>query len=58
VRNEIYARTRRLAEEHAIDLFICACKNPDLAHGTCNIGGTWPKRPGQDAQQSLFDDEG
>ena len=50
-RNEIYTRVRQAAEEHAIELFICACKNPDLAHGTCNIGGTWPIH---DTQRSLF----
>jgi len=52
MRDEIYKRIRHAAEEHAIDLFICACKNPDLAHGTCNIGGTWPR---YDTQRSLFD---
>lgn len=57
-REEIYARVRHSAEEHAIELFICACKNPDLAHGTCNIGGTWPKQFGHGAQRSLFDQGG
>ncbi|MFQ5874958.1 MAG: radical SAM protein [Dehalococcoidia bacterium] len=57
-RDEIYARVRQVAEEHAIDLFICACKNPDLAHGTCNIGGTWLRRSSRDAQRSLFDKGG
>lgn len=41
-RDEIYTRVRHFAEKHAVDLSICACKNPDLAHGTCNIGGNWP----------------
>jgi DNA repair photolyase len=48
----IYERARHAAEEQAIALLICACKNPDLAHGTCNIGGNWPRH---DTQRSLFD---
>ena len=51
-RGEIYTRIRHAAEEQTIELFICACKNPDLAHGTCNIGGNWPRN---DTQRSLFD---
>jgi DNA repair photolyase len=52
VRKEIYTRIGRIAEEHGIGLVICACKNPDLAHGTCNIGGTWPIR---ETQRNLFE---
>lgn len=48
-REEIYGRVRSAAEKVGIGLLICACKNPDLAHGTCNIGGTWYN------QRSLFD---
>ena len=44
-REEIYGRARSAAEKVGIELLICACKNPDLAHDTCNIGGTWPKQP-------------
>ncbi len=58
VRDEIYTRIGRAAEEHGIELVICACKNPDLAHGTCNIGGTWPKYPESDVQPNLFDQGG
>jgi hypothetical protein len=58
VRAEIYTRIGRAAEEHGIELSICACKNPDLAHGTCNIGGTWPKSSESDAQLNLFDQGG
>ena len=46
-RNEIYTRIGRIAEEHGIGLVICACKNPDLARGTCNIGGTWSRHEAQ-----------
>jgi len=51
-RNEIYTRVRNAAEEHMIELFICACKNPDIAHGACNISGTWPRHG---TQRNLFD---
>jgi DNA repair photolyase len=44
VRRRIFARMRTAAQAHGIDLSICACKNPDLARGSCNIGGTWPIR--------------
>lgn len=54
-REEILERVRCAGKEHAIDLSICACMNPDLAHGTCNIGGTWPRHV---TQQSLFDKGG
>jgi DNA repair photolyase len=52
VRKEIHTRIGRIAEEHGIGLVICACKNPDLAHGTCNIGGNWPRYK---AQRNLFE---
>jgi DNA repair photolyase len=52
VRKEIYTRIGRIAEEHGIGLVICACKNPDLAHGTCNIGGNWPRH---ETQRNLFE---
>jgi DNA repair photolyase len=52
VRKEIYTRIGRIAGEHDIKLSICACKNPDLAHGTCNIGGRWPRH---ETQRNLFE---
>jgi hypothetical protein len=27
-----------------IELSVCACKNADIAKGTCNIAGKWPSR--------------
>lgn len=54
-REEIYERVRHSAEKHGIELLICACKNPDLAHGTCNIGGTWPRSSVHEIQRNLFD---
>ena len=52
VRKEIYTRIGRIAGEYNIKLSICACKNQDLAHGTCNIGGSWLK---QETQRNLFE---
>jgi hypothetical protein len=43
-RREIFARLQKAAEVHGIQLDICACKNADLAKGSCNIAGTWPIR--------------
>jgi len=43
-RHEIFARMREAAAAHDIELSVCACKNPDLAHGSCNIGGTWSRQ--------------
>lgn len=44
-RREISARLQDAAEARGIRLDICACKNPDIARGSCNIAGTWPTRP-------------
>ena len=43
-RRETFARMWAAAQAHGIELSICACKNPDLARGSCNIAGTWPRR--------------
>jgi DNA repair photolyase len=39
-RREIFARIGEAATANSIELKICACKNPDLATGSCNIAGT------------------
>jgi hypothetical protein len=44
VTREIFARVRTVAQAHSIELSVCACKSSDLAHGSCNIAGTWPRR--------------
>jgi hypothetical protein len=43
-RRQIFDRLERAAAAHAIEVKICACKNADLALGSCNIAGTWPRR--------------
>jgi len=43
-RREIFDRLKRAAAAHSIEIKICACKNADLARGSCNIAGTWSRR--------------
>ena len=45
VRADILGRVREAAAASGITVRTCACKNPDLASGTCNIAGTSPPRP-------------
>ncbi len=44
VRKESFTRIREIAGRHSIDVAVCACKNPDIATGTCGIGGATPTR--------------
>jgi len=53
-RREIFARLQETAETHGIRLDICACKNSDIARGSCNIAGTWPARTPRAAQPALI----
>jgi len=53
-RCEIFARLREAAEAHGIRLDVCACKNSDMARGSCNIAGTWPARTPRAAQPQLL----
>ena len=41
VRRSIFARIDEIAGHHGIRTRLCACKNPDLAGGTCGIAGAW-----------------
>jgi hypothetical protein len=54
VRREIFARLRETAQAHDIEVDICACKNSDLAQGSCNIAGTWPGRTPHAVQPALM----
>ena len=53
-RAEVFARIRRAAEEYKIRVSVCACKNPDIARGTCGIGGEWSRRSRDGAQLGLL----
>lgn len=52
-RRDIFTRLRAAAEAHGIQLDVCACKNSDIARGSCNIAGTWPGRTPRAAQPQL-----
>jgi hypothetical protein len=49
-----FARIRHAAAEHGITITLCACKNPDLAGGTCNIAGSSPRRATDDRRPALL----
>jgi DNA repair photolyase len=38
-RQDIYGMIQKVCSQHGIEMKICACKNPDIAHGTCSIAG-------------------
>ena len=52
-RRAIFTRLQDAADERGIRLDICACKNSDIASGSCNIAATWPSGGGRVAQLSL-----
>jgi len=52
-RRGIFARLQEAAETHGIRLDVCACKNSDIARGSCNIAGIWPSRTARPAQPQL-----
>ncbi len=55
LRKEIYARVKQIAERHGVATSICACKNCDLADGSCQIAGDWSSELGFGRQRLLFD---
>lgn len=54
-RQAIFEGVKHAAREHRIEVSICACKNPDLARGTCGISGRWSRQRQGSIQRSLFD---
>ena len=50
----ILDRVQRIAAQHGIRASICACKNSDLARGTCGISGNWCGPIHGDASAPLF----
>jgi len=46
----IYNRLAKIAVGHSLEVRLCACKNPDLAAGSCSIAGDWCGP----AQRNLF----
>jgi len=41
-RLEIIERLKSIAHRHGLVVLVCACKNPDIASGSCHISGRWP----------------
>jgi len=53
-RRGIYRRVRRIAARHGVGVRVCACKNGDLAVGSCHIAGRWDRPRRAQAQGELF----
>jgi len=47
-RQQIFDRLKTLTNRYDIRLHLCACKNPDLPAGSCQIAGNW-------SEKSLFE---
>jgi len=58
IRLAIYARVRRVARACGIATSVCACKNGDIAAGSCHIAGVWPENDPRKQQAELFDPSG
>jgi DNA repair photolyase len=54
-RRAIYDRVRRIARGYNVSVLVCACKNGDLARGSCHIHGSWDRKPDSPKQITLFD---
>ena len=52
-RGGIFERLGRAAAAHGIEVKICACKSADLAQGSYNIAGVWPRRSADVVQPAL-----
>jgi len=53
-RETAYGRIRAIAGRYAISVRVCACKNPDIARGSCRIAGRWDTPPARELQPGLF----
>ncbi|MHB9130882.1 MAG: SPL family radical SAM protein [Armatimonadota bacterium] len=53
-REEVYTKVRSIAERYDITVRICACKNPDIATGSCRIAGQWENTYLENEQPVLF----
>lgn len=53
-REQILAHVFDAARAHDVSVCICACKNPDLAVGTCGIAGRFPLRQVRAIQSPLI----
>lgn len=54
IREQVYTKVRSIAERHGVTVRICACKNPDIATGSCRIAGRWETKHLESEQPVLF----
>ncbi len=53
-RLEIMDRLKSIARRYRLNVLVCACKNPDIASGSCHISGRWPPTARENSQLGLF----
>lgn len=53
-RLEIIERLKSVARRHGLEVLVCACKNPDIARGSCHISGRWTPAARSAGQLGLF----
>jgi DNA repair photolyase len=53
-RLEIMDRLKSIARHYGLNVLVCACKNPDIASGSCHISGRWPPAAHEGSQLGLF----
>lgn len=54
-RRIILDRLQSVAGRHGLEVRVCACKNPDIRTGSCDISGRWPHAVTDAGQPRLFD---
>jgi DNA repair photolyase len=52
-RLEIMERLKSVACRYGMKVLVCACKNPDIASGSCHISGRWPPAARESRQLAL-----
>ena len=53
-RRKIFDWLTAIARQYGITVHVCACKNPDLVAGGCNLGGHWSPPAVVERQLALF----
>ena len=53
-RFEIMERLKSIAYRYGLSVLVCACKNPDIARGSCHISGRLPLAAHSNSQLGLF----
>ena len=53
-RRKIFDWLTAIARQYGIAVHVCGCKNPDIAEGSCNLGGRWSPPAVVERQLALF----